>query len=130
MTSKLKLKVNGSTQDVNVEANTMLLYVLRDAMELHRPKFGCSLVISPDGLHNQIEGNIIQSLSCTLHEEVTFDHSRVTSLEWTAYPILHFSEIPDDIEMVLVNNDPEHKSTGGGEPSTNPTGRCHQQRRL
>ncbi len=97
MTSKLKLKVNGSTQDVNVEANTMLLYVLRDAMELHRPKFGCSLVIS---------------------------------LEWTAYPILHFSEIPDDIEMVLVNNYPEHKSTGGGEPSTNPTGRCHQQRRL
>lgn len=88
MTNKLKLKVNGSTQDVNVEANTMLLYVLRDAMELHAPKFGCGLVISPDGLHNQIEGNIIQSLSRTLHEEVTFDHSRVTSLEWTAYSIL------------------------------------------
>jgi len=69
MTSKLKLKVNGSTQDVDVEANTMLLYVLRDAMELHGPKFGCGLVISPDGLHNQIEGNIIQSLSRTQHEE-------------------------------------------------------------
>lgn len=34
---------------------------------------------------------------------------------------LHFSKIPDDIEMMLVNNNPEHKFTGGGESSTNPT---------
>lgn len=81
----------------------------------------CGLVISPDGLHNQIEGNIIQSLSRTLHEEVQFDHSRVTSLEWGSYPILRFSEIPDSVEMVLVNNDPKYPSTGAGEPSTNPT---------
>ena len=33
----------------------------------------CGLVINPDGLKNQIEGNIIQSISRTLHEEVTFD---------------------------------------------------------
>jgi nicotinate dehydrogenase subunit B len=57
----------------------------------------CGLVVNPDGLRNQIEGNVIQSISRTLHEEVTFDGSRVTSWDWLGYPILRFSEIPDRI---------------------------------
>ena len=81
----------------------------------------CGLVINPDGLKNQIEGNVIQSISRTLQEEVTFDTAHVTSRDWQGYPILRFEEIPDRIDMVLVNNSPEHLSTGGGEPSTCPT---------
>jgi CO/xanthine dehydrogenase Mo-binding subunit len=78
----------------------------------------CGLVINPDGMKNQIEGNIIQSLSRTLHEEVTFDQARVTSRDWRGYPILRFTEIPDKIDIVLVNNRPEYAPSGGGEPST------------
>ncbi|MEO6965700.1 MAG: molybdopterin cofactor-binding domain-containing protein [Acidobacteriaceae bacterium] len=81
----------------------------------------CGLVINPDGLKNQIEGNVIQSLSRTLLEEVTFDTAHVTSRDWRGYPILRFEEIPDSIDIVLVNNSAEYPSTGGGEPSTNPT---------
>jgi CO/xanthine dehydrogenase Mo-binding subunit len=81
----------------------------------------CGLVINPDGLKNQIEGNVIQSLSRTLHEEVTFDTAHVTSRDWVGYPILRFEEIPDHIDIVLVNNRPDQPSTGGGEPSTCPT---------
>ena len=81
----------------------------------------CGLVINPDGLKNQIEGNVIQSLSRTLHEEVTFDTAHVTSRDWVGYPILRFEEIPDRIDIVLVNNKPDQPSTGGGEPSTCPT---------
>jgi nicotinate dehydrogenase subunit B len=81
----------------------------------------CGLVINPDGLRNQIEGNVIQSLSRTLHEEVTFDTAHVTSRDWSGYPILRFEEIPDRIDVVLVNNEPDRPSTGGGEPSTCPT---------
>ena len=81
----------------------------------------CGLVINPDGLKNQIEGNVIQSLSRTLHEEVTFDTAHVTSRDWVGYPILRFEEIPDRIDIVLVNNRPDRPSTGGGEPSTCPT---------
>lgn len=81
----------------------------------------CGLVINPDGLRNQIEGNVIQSLSRTLHEEVTFDTAHVTSRDWVGYPILRFEEIPDRIDIVLVNNRPDQPSTGGGEPSTCPT---------
>lgn len=81
----------------------------------------CGLVVNPDGIKNQIEGNIIQSMSRTLHEEVTFDRAHVTSLDWQGYPILRFEEIPDRIDIVLVNNRPEYPSFGAGEPSTCPT---------
>ncbi|HEU0198718.1 MAG TPA: molybdopterin cofactor-binding domain-containing protein [Nevskiaceae bacterium] len=79
------------------------------------------LVISPDGMKNQIEGNIIQSVSRALHEEVTFNRAHVTSRDWASYPILRFHEVPDSIDTVLVNNSPKFMSTGGGEPSTCPT---------
>jgi hypothetical protein len=81
----------------------------------------CGLVVNPDGLRNQVEGNVIQPLSCTLHEEVTFDRVHVTSRDWEAYPILRFSDIPDSIDVVLVNNTPQYPSYGAGEPATNPT---------
>ncbi len=37
------LKVNGTPQSVNVDADTPLLYVLRDNLALNGPKFGCGL---------------------------------------------------------------------------------------
>ena len=37
------LKVNGKPQAVNVDADTPLLYVLRDDLALNGPKFGCGL---------------------------------------------------------------------------------------
>ena len=81
----------------------------------------CGLVINPDGLKNQVEGNVVQSLSRTLHEEVAFDTAQVTSRDWIGYPILQFAEIPDSIEVVLVNNTPEYPAYGAGEPATCPT---------
>jgi nicotinate dehydrogenase subunit A len=40
---KYNLKVNGRTRVVEADADTPLLYVLRDNLELHGPKFGCGL---------------------------------------------------------------------------------------
>ena len=40
---RISLKVNGKTHDVEAEPDTPLLYVLRDNLELHGPKFGCGL---------------------------------------------------------------------------------------
>jgi CO/xanthine dehydrogenase Mo-binding subunit len=102
--------------DVEVDQQTGEIRVVRVAVAHDN-----GLVITPDGMRNQIEGNIIQSISRTLHEEVTFDHAHVTSRDWASYPILRFHEIPDSIDIVLVNNDPKFMSTGGGEPSTCPT---------
>ena len=79
----------------------------------------CGLIINPDGLRNQIEGNVIQAISRTLKESVTFDRSRVTSLDWRSYPILTFAEVPESIEIELIDH-PEAPSVGAGEAATSP----------
>ena len=76
----------------------------------------CGLIINPDGLKNQIEGNTIQSLSRALKEEVQFDEYRVNSIDWDSYPILTFSEVPE-VDIVLINR-PDQPAVGAGEPST------------
>jgi len=78
----------------------------------------CGLVINPDALKAQIEGNILQTLSRTLYEEVAFDRSRVTSVNWTSYPILRFPEAPEiAIDIVSRPSDPP---LGAGEASATP----------
>jgi CO/xanthine dehydrogenase Mo-binding subunit len=73
----------------------------------------CGQIINPDGTKNQIEGNVLQTVSRTLKEQVRFDRSRVTSVDWASYPILTFPEIPDvDIELI---DRPEQKPWGVGE---------------
>jgi nicotinate dehydrogenase subunit B len=64
----------------------------------------CGLIINPDGLKNQIEGNVIQGISRTLIEEVGFNTTGVTSLLWSSYPVVHFNQVPSSIEIVLINH--------------------------
>ena len=79
----------------------------------------CGLIINPDGLRNQIEGNVVQAISRTLKEAVKFDRSRVTSLDWRSYPILTFAEAPESIEIQLIDH-PELPPVGAGEAATSP----------
>jgi len=74
----------------------------------------CGVVINPDGLRNQIEGNVVQGLSRSLKEEVKFDRSGVLSVDWTSYPIITFPELPDDLRIELIDR-PELPALGAGE---------------
>jgi CO/xanthine dehydrogenase Mo-binding subunit len=75
----------------------------------------CGQIINPDGLRNQIEGNIVQTVSRAMKEELKFDRSMVTSLDWASYPILTFPEIPE-VQIELIDR-PNEVPWGGGEPS-------------
>ncbi len=75
----------------------------------------CGQIINPDGVRNQLEGNVIQTVSRVLKEEVTFDRKAVTSLDWASYPILTFPEVPE-VVMELIDR-PAEKPWGAGEPS-------------
>jgi CO/xanthine dehydrogenase Mo-binding subunit len=75
----------------------------------------CGQIINPDGLRNQIEGNIVQTVSRTLIEELKFDRSRVTSVDWESYPILRFPDVPA-ISIELIDR-PTAVPWGAGEPS-------------
>jgi nicotinate dehydrogenase subunit B len=87
----------------------------------------CGLIINPDGLRNQIEGNVIQGISRTLIEEVGFSGTGVTTLLWSAYPVIQFNQVPSSIEIVLLNHpeqltqDPSNvPAWGAGEPTIGP----------
>jgi CO/xanthine dehydrogenase Mo-binding subunit len=76
-------------------------------------------VVNPDGIVNQIEGAILQSMSWTLYENVTFDERRITSVDWASYPILRFSGVPDSVEVHLIDR-PGLPFLGSGEAGQGP----------
>lgn len=76
-------------------------------------------MINPDGIANQIEGGLIQSLSWTLKEEVKFDETGVLSNDWKSYPIMTFTEVPP-VDVVLIDR-PGEPYLGTGEAAQGPT---------
>ncbi|WP_182086249.1 molybdopterin cofactor-binding domain-containing protein [Aureimonas sp. ME7] len=76
-------------------------------------------VINPDGVRHQIHGNVIQSTSRVLKEEVRFSQTGVAVLEWGAYPILQFPEVPD-IDVLMVPR-PDDPPLGAGESASVPS---------
>ena len=77
-------------------------------------------IVNLDGIRNQIEGGIIQSLSWTMYESVAFDEGGIRSVDWSTYPILRFSAVPDTVEVHVVPR-PEQPFLGTGEASQGPT---------
>ncbi len=98
------VEVNKSTGKVTVQRVTLA--------------HDCGLIVNPDGVKNQVEGNIIQGVSRALLEEVTFDASGVTSLDWLSYPILKFPDVPA-LDIVLIDRK-DVAPLGAGELSTVP----------
>jgi CO/xanthine dehydrogenase Mo-binding subunit len=78
----------------------------------------CGLMINPDAVRAQVEGNILQTLSRTLYEETTFDRSRVTSVDWASYRLLRFPAVPR-LEIDLIDR-PELPPLGAGEAASSP----------
>ena len=73
------------------------------------------LAVNPAFIENQISGQMVQTVSRMLKEEVTFSKTNVTSLDWNSYPILRFEECPEVTPIVVQRMD--QKSTGAGEES-------------
>jgi nicotinate dehydrogenase subunit B len=76
----------------------------------------CGLIINPDGLRNQIQGCVVQTLSRTLKEEVQFSRKEMISIDWITYPILKFSELPSEVAISLLDR-PDLPPVGAGEPT-------------
>ncbi|MGH9717158.1 MAG: molybdopterin cofactor-binding domain-containing protein [Candidatus Acidiferrales bacterium] len=71
------------------------------------------LAVNPAFIENQISGQLVQATSRLLKEEVTFNKTNVTSLDWNSYPILRFEECPEVTPIAVQRLD--QKSTGAGE---------------
>ncbi len=98
----------GAVADVDVHRDTGQVVIRR--------LFGAldaGLVVNPAIVESQIRGQLVQTASRMLHEEVTFDTTGVTSLDWASYSILRFEECPE-VTAVVVQRVNE-RSLGAGE---------------
>jgi CO/xanthine dehydrogenase Mo-binding subunit len=102
----------GNIAEVEVNRRTGVVRVLRYVMA-----HDCGLVINPLGLTQTLQANVIQTLSRTLKEEVHFNRRAVTSVDWATYPISRMSDIPQQIDIVVINR-PDTAATGAGEAGT------------
>jgi len=96
-----EVEVDRTTGDIRVTR----FYIVHD----------CGQIINPDGVKAQIEGNVMHTVSRTLIEELTFDRSMVTSLDWASYPVLTFPHVPE-LVIELIDR-PSEKPWGVGEPT-------------
>jgi len=76
--------------------------------------------VNPDGLRNQTEGGIVQSLSWTLYEAVRFDDKTIESRDWASYPIMRFASVPRSVEVHVIER-PGTPFLGTGEAAQGPT---------
>jgi nicotinate dehydrogenase subunit B len=77
------------------------------------------LMINPAGVQHQIHGNVIQSVSRVLKEEVTFTSTAVASKEWGGYPIITFPDVPP-IDVMMIPR-PDQPPLGVGESASVPS---------
>jgi CO/xanthine dehydrogenase Mo-binding subunit len=83
------------------------------------------LVVNPEALRRAAECGTLHGLSRAIHEEVRFDTEKVNSQNWVSYPTLRHSDIPERIDVILVNGDPNPNRPdlapyGAGEASLKP----------
>jgi len=85
----------------------------------------CGLVVNPQSLHRTLECAMLHGLSRAIHEEVRFDTEKITSVDWLSHPSLRHADVPERIDVVLVNGDPNPNRPdlapyGAGEAALKP----------
>jgi CO/xanthine dehydrogenase Mo-binding subunit len=104
-------------------AVAMEVVVDRDTGAIRIPRIAAAVdsgeAVSPDGIRNQIEGAIVQSLSWTTQEAVAFDATHRASFDWSGYPILRFDGVPDRLEVDVIDR-PGQPFLGTGEAGQGP----------
>ncbi len=70
------------------------------------------LVVNPGIVESQITGQLVQTASRMLHEEVKFDANGVTSLDWSGYPILRFEDCPEITPVVVQRLNEPYSGAG------------------
>ena len=87
--------------------------------------YDVGFVVNPDTLRHVAECATLHGLSRALYEEVRFDREKVTSRDWMSHPTLRHMDVPEQLDVVLVNGDPNPNrpdlpSYGAGEAAMKP----------
>jgi len=97
----------GAVADVEVNRATGRVAVkhLYGAMD-------AGLVVNPGIVEAQITGQLVQTASRMLLEEVTFNERGVTSLDWASYPVMRFTDCPEVTPIVVQRLTERHFGAG------------------
>jgi nicotinate dehydrogenase subunit B len=72
------------------------------------------MIVNPETLKHVIDRQLVYGTSRAMFEEVRFDADMVTSVDWASYPVLHIGDLPEKIEIVLIER-PEAAPSGAAE---------------
>jgi CO/xanthine dehydrogenase Mo-binding subunit len=75
--------------------------------------FECGAIVNPDGLHNQVEGSIVQGLGGALFEAIEFGKGQLANGSMREYRVPRFKDVPP-IDIILLDR-PDLPSAGAGE---------------
>ncbi len=75
--------------------------------------FECGAIVNPDGLHNQVEGSIVQGLGGALFEAIDFRDGVILNGTMAQYRVPRFKDVPP-IDIVLLDRK-DLPSAGAGE---------------
>jgi isoquinoline 1-oxidoreductase len=75
--------------------------------------FECGAIVNPDGVHNQVEGSIVQGLGGALFEAIEFRGGRLANGTLATYRVPRFADVPP-IDVVLLDRK-DLPSVGAGE---------------
>jgi isoquinoline 1-oxidoreductase len=75
--------------------------------------FECGAVVNPDGLHNQIEGAVVQGLGGALFEAMDFANGQLLNGTMAQYRVPRFKDVPA-IDVIILDR-PDLPSAGAGE---------------
>ena len=94
--------------------------VVAEKVRLHKLWIAADLghVVDAEGAANQLEGGALQAASWALCEATELSPQGITSNDWSRYPILKFSDMPD-VQVHLMHT-PDQPSLGAGECSSGP----------
>ncbi|MBP8148934.1 MAG: xanthine dehydrogenase family protein molybdopterin-binding subunit [Limnohabitans sp.] len=95
--------------------------VVAEKVKLHKLWIAADVghVVDADGVINQLEGGALQAASWALCEAAQLSPQGITSNDWTRYPILKFSDMPE-VSVALMPG-AQNPSLGAGECSSGPT---------
>jgi isoquinoline 1-oxidoreductase beta subunit len=96
--------------EVSVENNQIRVHKVTSAID-------CGTTVNPLTIEAQVQGALVYGLSAALHERITLKDGRVEQGNFTDFPILRISEMPEvSVHIVPSTNKP----SGVGEPGTPP----------
>lgn len=82
--------------------------------------FDCGPQVNPDRIRSQLEGACVMGIGIALHSEISADNGRIMQGNFHQYQIPRMRHAPRNVQVHLINDNPDVALGGVGEPGLPP----------